>query len=356
MLSAMTFSTPVVWSPVTRRHEPRHEIWVGVPTVGTEVPERVDTILAGMGEREPFAAMPHDVAILERVHDRDFLAYLHGAHAAWMAGPYADVVGQDRVVPYFFPTHALAQGMPLHRPAATHALAGGYCYDTMTLVGPGTWEAARAAVDVALTAVDMVSSTRRSAYALCRPPGHHATRSGFGGSCYLNNAAVAAEGLLAAGHERVGILDLDAHHGNGTQAIFWERADVLYASLHVDPGAGWFPHVLGYAGERGAGEGEGWTSNVPLAPGTGDDSWTAAVIELTTWLHGSGCSALVVSLGVDAAADDPESPLQVTHDGYHAAGGIIAATLKPTVIVQEGGYHLATLGSLVDAFLSGHEA
>ncbi len=356
MLSAMTFSTPVVWSPVTRRHEPRHEVWVGVPTVGTEVPDRVDAILAAMGEREPLAAHPYDDEILRRVHDRDFLAYLRGAHQRWMTGPYAEVVGQDRVVPYFFPTHALAQGMPLHRPAAAHALAGGYCYDTMTLVGPGTWEAARSAVDVALTAVEVVADTGRSAYALCRPPGHHATRSGFGGSCYLNNAAVAAEGLLAAGHRRVGVLDLDAHHGNGTQAIFWDREDVLYASLHVDPGTGWFPHVLGYADERGAGPGEGWTRNLPLAPGTGDAAWTAAVIELTTWLHASGCTAMVVSLGVDAAAEDPESPLKVTREGFHTAGGVIAASLRPTVIVQEGGYHLETLGALVDAFLSGHEA
>ncbi len=356
MLCAMTFSTPVVWSPVTRRHEPKHEVWVGVQTVGSEVPDRVDAILGAMGEREPFAAHPYDDALLERVHDRDFLAYLRRAHATWMEGPYADVVGQDRVVPYFFPTHALAQGMPLHRPAAAHALAGGYCYDTMTVIGDGTWEAARSAVDVALTAVEIVAETGRSAYALCRPPGHHATRSGFGGSCYLNNAAVAAEGLLAAGHRRVGVLDLDAHHGNGTQSIFWEREDVLYASLHVDPGAGWFPHVLGYADERGAGAGEGWTRNVPLAPGTGDAAWTAAVIELTTWLHGSGCTALVVSLGVDAAAEDPESPLQVTRDGFHTAGGVIAASLRPTVIVQEGGYHLETLGGLVDAFLAGHEA
>jgi acetoin utilization deacetylase AcuC-like enzyme len=356
MLWPMTFSTPVVWSPDTRLHDPRHEIWVGVPTVGTEVHERVDVILGGLGEREPLAALAHDDTILSKVHDRDFLTYLRGAHATWMRGPYDEVVGQDRVVPYFFPTHALAQGMPLHRPVAAHALAGGYCYDTMTLIGPGTWQAARAAVDVALTAVDLVASTRRSAYALTRPPGHHATQSGFGGSCYLNNAAVAAEGLLAAGFGKVGILDLDAHHGNGTQAIFWERPDVLYASLHVDPGAGWFPHVLGYADERGAGAGEGATRNVPLAPGTGDAAWTEAVIELTTWLHGSGCTALVVSLGVDAAADDPESPLQVTRDGFHTAGGILAASLRPTVIVQEGGYHLETLGSLVDAFLSGHEA
>jgi acetoin utilization deacetylase AcuC-like enzyme len=352
----MPFSTPIVWSPETRRHEPKHEVWVGIPTVGSEVPERVDAILASIGEREPVEATAHDDDVLERVHDPDYVRYLESAHTAWMAGPYADLVGQDRVAPYFFPTHALSQGMPLHRPTSAHALAGGYCYDTMTLIGPGTWEAARAAVDCALTAVDLVMASERSAYALCRPPGHHATRTGFGGSCYLNNAAVAAQALRDAGHPKVGVLDLDAHHGNGTQAIFWERDDVAYASLHVDPGAGWFPHVLGYADEVGAGAGKGATRNLPLPEGTDDEAWVAAVIDLTTWLHDAGCTALVVSLGVDAAADDPESPLRVTHDGFYAAGGIIAATLRPTVVVQEGGYHLPTLGGLVSAFLEGHEA
>ncbi len=131
--------------------------------------------------------------------------------------------------------------------AATHGRAGQFGYDTMTLVGPGTWEAARAAVDCALSAVDLVAATGGTAYALCRPPGHHATAAGYGGSCYLNNAAVAAEALLAAGRRTVAVVDLDAHHGNGTQAIFWERSDVRYGSLHVDPAAGWFPHFFGHA-------------------------------------------------------------------------------------------------------------
>ena len=195
----------------------------------------------------------------------------------------------------------------------------------------------------------------RAAYALCRPPGHHVTRAGYGGSCYLNNAAVAALALRDAGHERVGVLDVDAHHGNGTQAIFWESADVAYASLHVDPGAGWFPHVLGYADERGAGPGEGLTRNLPLPEGTGDDRWTAGVAELTDWLAGLGCTALVVSLGVDAAGGDPESPLEVTADGFRRAGTTVGAAGLPVVAVQEGGYLLETLGGLVDAFLTGLE-
>ncbi len=344
---------PVVWSPDTRRHEPMREVWVGVPTEGTEVPARVDRILDAVAAHEPVEATAHDDEILRRVHDSAFLDHLRQVYDEWTEGPYDELVGQDRVVPYVFPTPAMTQGMPPTRAAATHGRAGEYCYDTMTLVGPGTWEAARAAVDCALTAADLVVGGAAAAYALCRPPGHHATRDGYGGSCYLNNAAVAAEALRDAGHATVAVVDLDAHHGNGTQAIFWERPDVRYGSVHVDPGAGWFPHYFGHVHETGSGAGAGATLNLPLAEGTGDNAWLEAVRRLAGWA--AGADALVVSLGVDAAADDPESPLLVTADGYAAAGSLLGALALPSVVVQEGGYHLTSLGGLVSAYLDGHE-
>ncbi len=348
---------PLVWSPITRDHEPRHEIWVGARTNGTEVPERVDAILEALAAgRTVHEATTHDDAILGRVHDAGLLGFLAGAYDAWLAGPYVDLVGQDRVVPYLFPTPAMTQGMPPTPASVVHGQAGTHCYDTMTLVGPGTWPAARAAVDCALTAVDLVTAGERAAYALCRPPGHHATGAGYGGSCYLNNAAIAAEALREAGHEQVAVLDVDAHHGNGTQAIFWERPDVLYGSLHVDPAAGWFPHLFGHAAETGAGRGAGATRNRPLAEGTADGPWVAAVAELAEWVAGSGCTALVVSLGVDAAADDPESPLLVTEHGYRSAGEVLGSLGLPSAVVQEGGYHLPSLGRLVAAYLDGHAA
>jgi acetoin utilization deacetylase AcuC-like enzyme len=350
---------PVVWSPETRRHEPMREVWVGVPTEGTEVPQRVDRIRESLAAHDLVDATGHDDDVLLRVHDPAYIAHLRTIHAEWSRGPYGELVGQDRVVPYVFPTPAMTQGMPPAPAAATHGRAGQYCYDTMTLVGPGTWEAARAAVDCALTAVDLVTGSHgssgagpRAAYALCRPPGHHASRQGYGGSCYLNNAAVAAQALLDAGHVRVAVVDLDAHHGNGTQAIFWDRSDVLYASTHVDPGAGWFPHFFGHADETGSGAGAGATVNRPLAEGTRDDDWLDAVARLSE--HAGDSDALVVSLGVDAAADDPESPLLVTADGYHAAGRRLGSLGLPTVVVQEGGYHLPSLGGLVAAYLDGH--
>ncbi|HET8664246.1 MAG TPA: histone deacetylase family protein [Nocardioides sp.] len=344
---------PVVWSPETRRHEPMREVWVGVPTEGTEVPERVDRILEALGGRTLVEAEPHDDDMLRRVHAPEFVDHLASIHAEWLEGPYVDLVGQDRVVPYVFPTPAMTQGMPPTRAAATHGRAGQFGYDTMTLVGPGTWEAARAAVDCAQTAADLVIGGERAAYALCRPPGHHATRDGYGGSCYLNNSAIAAQALRDAGHATVAVVDLDAHHGNGTQAIFWDRGDVRYGSLHVDPAAGWFPHFFGHASETGIGEGEGATRNLPLAEGTGDGPWLDAVRQLAEFA--SGADALVVSLGVDAAADDPESPLQVTADGYAGAGRVLGSLGVPAVVVQEGGYHLDTIGGLVAAYLAGHE-
>ncbi len=350
------YAVPVVWSPETRRHDPRHEVWVGVPTEGTERAARVDAILDAVRDagHELVEATRQPEDALRAVHDETLLDFLRTAADRWAAGPYRELVGQERVVPYLFPTPAMTAGLPARPAVAIHADAGRFAYDTMTLVGPGTWEAARAAADCAMQAADLVTAGARLAYALCRPPGHHATPAGFGGSCYLNNAAIAAEQLQRHGAGRVGIVDLDAHQGNGTAAIYYDRADVRYGSVHVDPGAGWFPHVVGYADETGTGAGEGATKNLPLPEGTGDDAWLAAVAELADWV--SDCDHLVVSLGVDAAKDDPESPLQVTADGYREAGRLLGATGLPAVAVQEGGYHLDTLGGLVAAYLEGHAA
>ena len=280
--------------------------------MGDEVPERVDRILTALAGPpfEVLEASAHDDAILEAVHDSALLQHLETAHAEWMRSGIPELAGQDRVVPYMFATEAMLDGLPWHSPAAIHARAGRYAFDPMTPVGPHTWQAARAAVDCALTAADLLIAGNHAAYAVCRPPGHHATRSAFGGSCYLNNAAVAAEALHRGGHERVAIVDVDAHHGNGTASIFYDRADVFYGSVHIDPGAGWFPHVVGFADETGAGAGAGATLNIPLPPETGDAGWLAGIERLVAAVVAHDASALVVSLGVDAAVDDPNSPLR----------------------------------------------
>jgi acetoin utilization deacetylase AcuC-like enzyme len=350
----VSMPVPVVWSADCLRHDPAGEVWLGVREPGTEVPDRALVLraaleAAGAPVRD---ARPHDDAILRSVHDPRLVDHLAGIWADWeQAGLPADY-GRDRVVPYLFPTPAMLAGLPLRVPPAAHGRAGLFCYDTMTLVGPGSWAAIRGAVDAALTAAGLVSSGERLAYALCRPPGHHATRAGYGGSCYLNNAAAAAQALRVAGAAQVAVLDIDAHHGNGTQMIFYDRPDVWYGSLHVDPGAGWFPHYAGYPDERGRGAGVGYNWNLPLPPGTGDEGWLAGLDVLCVEARELRPDAVVVSLGLDAAAEDPESPLQVTAAGYREAGRRIAA-LAPAVFIQEGGYHLPTLGPLAVAALSG---
>jgi acetoin utilization deacetylase AcuC-like enzyme len=345
---------PVVWSEDCVQHEPAGEVWLGVWDRGTEVPARAlvlrDALAAAGATVLP--AREHDDAVLRAVHDPLLVDHLAGVWRDWSAAGLPVEHGRDRVVPYVFPTAGMLGGLPVREPPAVHGRAGLFCYDTMTLIGPGSWAAIRGAVDAAQTAADLVSSGTRLAYALCRPPGHHVTRSAYGGSCYLNNAAVAAQALRAAGAQRVAVLDIDAHHGNGTQMIFYGRADIWYGSLHIDPGAGWFPHYAGYADERGTGAGQGHNRNLPLAPGTGDEDWLAALDVLCGEVRALGADALVVSLGVDAAVDDPESPLRVTEDGYREAGRRIAA-LGPAVLVQEGGYDLASLGRLVVATLEG---
>ena len=347
---------PLVWSDDHRLHVPSAEIWLGVRTPAVELPARADAIRAALeaAGHPVVAARPQPDAAVEAVHDRALLEFLAGAHAAWTAAGLHDDPGQPEVIPYFFAHPGLLGPHEPALPVATWARTGAFAFDTMTPIGAGTWPAARAGADAALTAAELVLAGAPAAYACTRPPGHHVTRSAYGGCCYLNNAAIAAERLRAALGGPVALLDVDAHHGNGAQAIFYADAGVRTGSVHVDPGAGWFPHFLGFAGENGAAPGDGANRNLPLAPGTGDDAWVAAVQELAWWA--GDARALVVALGVDAAAGDPESPLAVTEHGFRAAGRALGALGMPTVVVQEGGYDVAAIGGLVLAALEGiHE-
>jgi acetoin utilization deacetylase AcuC-like enzyme len=335
---------PVVWSDRCLLHDPGREIWVGLPTEASEVPARMDRILDTLARPDLVTAEPHDDEILKTIHDEGLLRYLQSAWDEWQAAGLPDDPGQSRVVPYIFAHPGL--GGPLVEPTAVWARPGFYAYDTMTLIGEGTWDAARAAVDVALTAADLVREGAPVAYACTRPPGHHACRAAFGGSCYLNNAACAAVALQL---DRVAVLDVDAHQCNGTQQIFAGNSEVIVGSVHVDPRTGWFPHFLGFAHGLGA-------KNLPLAPGSGDEEWLDAVVSLVTWARESKAQGLVVSLGVDAASADPESPLEVTQEGYGEAGRLLGSLGLPTVFVQEGGYDLDTIGPLVLETLLGFES
>jgi len=349
----VAIAMPVTWSEAHRLHAPAQAVWVGVSIDADELPQRADLIRTALEDAGAHVvdAQPHSDDALLAVHEPGLVDFLRSAWASWNAGGIPAESGQADVVGYIFPTSGLLGGLEPHVPTALSARTGTWCFDTMTAVGEGTWPAARGAVDAALTAADLVRAGAPVAYACCRPPGHHVTRSSFGGSCYLNNAAIVAHYLCENGLSPVALIDVDAHHGNGAQTIFRDSHDVLTASVHVDPGAGWFPHFLGFADENGAAN-----LNVPLAPGSTDDVWLAGVDRLVAAARSHGSQALVVALGVDAAAGDPNSPLAVSKDGYREAGRRLGALGLPTVLIQEGGYVLETIGALVRATLEGFES
>lgn len=349
--------TPVVYHPGHALHSVETGLWVGVEIDTDETPDRIDSILTSLaaGGHEILQAADQDLSILDAIHDHDMLDYMERAHEEWVRAGIDVVANQRIVTAYAFPTVAFMAGLPLRGPTSPGALAGRYAMDTMTRIGPGTFQAALSAVYASLDAATLVAKGRRSAYAATRPPGHHAGSAFFGGSCYLNNAAIAAEALRRAGHETLLIVDIDAHHGNGTQEIFYERRDVVYTSVHVDPAAGWFPHYMGHSDEIGRDEGAYANLNVPLEPGSDDTAWLSGLGRCVDAGMGHSPTALVVSLGVDAAISDTESPLMVTAEGFAAAGELFAQMGMPTVFVQEGGYDLNTLGDLVAHVIDGFD-
>ena len=220
-------------------------------------------------------------------------------------------------MPYVFALPRLTSGRPIPEPAAPWARSGRFAMDTMTLIAPGTYDAARGAVDAALTACDLVlDGGSRAAYAATRPPVTTPARRCTAAPATSTTPRSPPQYLRDRGAERVAIIDIDAHHGNGTQEIFYARDDVFFGSVHVDPAAGWFPHFLGFADERGADAGAGFNRNLPVAPGTADDDWVVAVHDLTEEARRSGRARWSSSLGVDAAAADPESPLKITESGF----------------------------------------
>jgi acetoin utilization deacetylase AcuC-like enzyme len=343
-----------IWSLIGLAHDPDGEVWIGIPIEGDETPPRANAMkraidTAGLTVTEP---EPHSDAPILAVHDPGMLSYLKTAHPDWLAAGYADTHNQDHVVAYAFRHPGAFDHAGKIKAGSRAASAGIYCFDTCTTIGPGTFRGIRYAVDAALTAADLVLRGSGNAYAAVRPPGHHAGTDYFGGSCYLNNAAIIAQYLLDNGAGRVGIIDTDAHHGNGTQQIFYERDDVIYTSVHIDPGEGWFPHWSGFADESGSGRGEGHNRNLPLASGSGDEQYVSAVEQLAGIVAERRCDSLVVSLGVDAGIEDNNSPLCVTADGFGRVGALLAGLELPTVLVQEGGYHLPSLERDLTAILS----
>jgi acetoin utilization deacetylase AcuC-like enzyme len=239
-------------------------------------------------------------------------------------------------------------------PRRVSAQLGYYCFDSSTPIMAGTWIAARAAVDVALTAQKRIASGEKAAFALCRPPGHHSARDYYGGYCFLNNAAIAAHAFRDQGASRVAVLDVDYHHGNGTQSIFYQRSDVFYLSLHGDP-AEEYPYFLGYAEETGEGSGEGFNANYPMPAGTGWPRYGEALADAIRRMRAYGADAIVISLGVDTFKADPISKFKLESEDYIKIGAMIAGLGCPTLFVMEGGYAVAEIGLNTVNLLSGFE-
>jgi acetoin utilization deacetylase AcuC-like enzyme len=241
------------------------------------------------------------------------------------------------------------------KPSHPDGLAGYYAMDGGAPITKGTWQAARGAVDCALTALERITQHReRAAFALCRPPGHHAGVDYLGGYCYLNNAAIAAQRLIDEGCRRVAVLDIDYHHGNGTQQIFYDRADVLFVSLHGDP-LFEYPYFLGHADERGTGKGHGYNINLPMPWGTDYGLWAQALDSGCKAIESFAPDVLVVSLGVDTFKDDPISKFKLENAEYLRVGERIGACAVPTLFVMEGGYAVNEIGINVVNVLEGFE-
>ncbi len=338
---------PVVVDETHRHHDPPFELNAGQRVAPVfERPARLDAIgpaLRAAGHRI-VPAGAHDDALLATVHDPAMLAFLRDGHAAWIEAGGPPVMIADT----FRSPRWAGGGRPTAHPMAQ---LGWWCVDTATPLVAGSYRAARAATDVALSALDRVLAGEPAVMALTRPPGHHAGADYFGGFCLLNHAAVTAQALADAGG-RVAIVDVDVHHGNGTQDIFWRDPQVLYASLHGDPDH-LFPYFSGAADERGEGPGRGTTCNVPLPAGTDDEAYLRALETVAERVMSFAPTALVVSLGLDAAGGDPLGSLALTTNGYRTLGARLAALELPTVLILEGGYGLDELGALATAVLDG---
>jgi acetoin utilization deacetylase AcuC-like enzyme len=333
----------IVYSPAHEKHQPRTFIRRGAVVANPEVAARATTLLAAARDAGHAIVAPDDYGPgpREAVHGKDYLEFLATIHAGWqrLAG------AAEEVVPNIHPGRHMSR-----RPVGLAGLVGYHTADTACPIGAGSWEAVVASANVAVHAASLVLGGERAAYGLCRPPGHHAYADQAGGFCYLNNAAIAAQHLrLTLG--RVAILDVDVHHGNGTQGIFYERPDVFFASLHADP-SDYYPFFAGYADERGAGAGLGANLNLPLAPGSGDREVLTALDKALAAIGEFAPDALVVSLGFDASEQDPLGVLKVTSAGFAAMARRIEAAALPTVLIQEGGYMSAVLGRNLAEFLA----
>jgi len=327
------------WDERQRAHAPAAEFFNGKLHPAAENEGRVDAILRAIGSTEKPA--DHGLEPLLEVHDKVYLDLLQEAHGEWLAAGR-----EGDAFPYTFP---IVGRRPVNL-SRIDARLGKHSFDTSTPIGPGTWKACYWSAQTALAALKAVLGGERSSFAFTRPPGHHAGRDYLGGYSYLNHAAICAEAALGTGLRRIAILDVDYHHGNGTQDIFAGRTDVFFASIHADPSTD-YPFFWGHAEES-----KGNILNLPLPRGTDWSGYAPALKRAIDWLEKSGPELLIVSYGADTHENDPISYFKLKTSDYAPMARQIASMGLPTLIVMEGGYAVEDLGANVTEFLSGFEA
>ena len=327
----------IFYSDAHLLHAPEKELHRGAMVTPHEGPHRMDLLMAGMkrtGFTDYHTPESHDVARLTGVHTPAYLDFLQTAYDRWQAAGYA-----GDVLPMSYP-HRPRRAEP---PKDIDGAAGYFCSSSDTVITQTTWQAVKAIADCALSAADHTAATGDASFTLTRPPGHHAGADYMSGYCLLNNAAIAAQAMRDKGAKRVAILDIDFHHGNGTQDIFYGRDDVFFASIHGDPDYQ-FPYFWGYKDETGEGRGDGFNYNYPLPPKTGFGAWREALNDAVQKIVGFGADALIISHGVDTYEHDPISTFKLKTTDYLTVGADIAPLGLPTVFIMEGGYGVAEIG------------
>ena len=328
-------------------HFGKYELLDGEFVTPFERPVRMDRIMRRIEEAKLGEVMaPREFGIdpIARVHSQAYIAFLQSAHAHWKRRH-----GDTDAMPICWPSRTFRQKPPIE----IEGLLSYYSFDAGTPITAGTWQAITSSVNVALTGVDLIRDSEKSVFSACRPPGHHAGFDTYGGYCFFNNAAIAAQALLDRGAERVALLDVDYHHGNGSQTIFYDRADVLYVSLHGDPRQE-FPYFLGYADETGSEAGEGFNFNLPMPWGTQWEDYRESLSQGLKKIRNYSPDAMVISLGVDAYEKDPISKFKLKTEHFLKIGDIIAKeTHCPSLFIMEGGYAVEDIGINVLNMLTG---
>ena len=325
-------------------HDPKHFMANGAKLPNPEQPKRVEVLKAGAEAAGCIFAEPADRGLgpIAAIHSPEYLIFLQTIHKRWSRIEGAS----DEVIPNIHPANRTDS-----YPRSAVGQAGFHQADTACPISADTWESAYWSAQTAITGADAIAGGERAVYALSRPPGHHAFADLAGGFCFLNNSAIAA-GVLAKKGLRPAILDVDVHHGNGTQGIFYRRSDVLTVSIHADP-LRFYPFFWGHPHERGEGDGLGYNLNLPLPRGSGDGDYLRALDTALAHIAAFGADVIVVALGLDAYENDPLKGLAVTTPGFSAIGAAIASRGLPVLLVQEGGYLSPELGANLTSFITG---